>query len=250
LTKKRNRLKFWALIIKYKIRYLFSNPLYNNGVHLIEAPSGTGKTLLMNIIIQNTVDADRDFMYCNINQFEASKVQPVDIFDMFQDGMQKYRLALNINDRRCKGLIIDEINANFNRRLNSRKAYNDIFVGLMEFAVTARHQGLNKLYFIGQDIALQDGQLQQIFKYRHLIYATKRYNYKLYLDTGEVALLPKKLKVIHFVKTGDKDPRGMPIFVPFKTTKIRVDYDKHVKTYNHKGYAQKYSTLPILPLKD
>ena len=188
-------------------------------------------------------------MYCNIAEFDTQKVITIDINTMFCDGEQRYKLDTHLDGKRCKGLIIDEINANFNRRLNNRKLYNDVFVGLMEFVVTARHQGIERIYFIGQDLSLQDGQLQQVIKYRHLVYANKKYNYELYKDTGNIALLPKRLKIIHQIKQSGKDPRGMPIFTTFKVSKMDVDYDKHIKTYNHKGYADKYNTLPILPIK-
>ena len=247
-NKNRSRLKFWWLIIKHKIKYLFSNPLYSAGTHLIEAPAGTGKTLLMNIILRNTVDPCKHYMYSNLPQFDNNYIKQIDIFDMFDNGKQQYQLPNIINNKYCKGIIIDEINANFNRRLNNRAYYNDIFVGLMEFFVTHRHQGIEKIYLIGQDLSLQDIQLQQVLKYRHLVYSAKRYSYKLYLETGEIVKLPKKLKVIHYIKSSEKDNRGTPIFVPFKISKIRVDYDKHIKTYNHKGYAEKYKKLPIYPL--
>lgn len=240
------KLKFRYKVIRLKLKYLFrrrSNPIYNYGVHFIEGSAGSGKTLLANIMLQNTV-SDNTFFYSNINQFDNNKTKTVDFFSMFENGKQIKKLPKKIHDRYCAGLIIDELNANFNRRLNNRKDYNDVFIGLMQFSVTHRHQGIPKIYFLGQSLQLQDGQVMQIFKYRHIVKSSRRYSFDKYLHTKDIEKLPKKLRVDHYIKSDNLDNSGAPVFIKFKTTKIKVDYNKHIRSYNHLGYANQFKVLP------
>lgn len=254
-TVKKSRFRFWIIIFKYWLKGLFSNPLYAQGVHFFEAPSGTGKTLLANIVLQNTTQKNQ-FYYSNIDQFQADKQVVFTPENMFSGGKQIAKLPrkMEINGitKYANGIIFDELNASFNRRMNRTASYNDIFIGLMEMVVTHRHQGMNKLYFLGQSKALQDSQVQQVFKYYHVIYAKKRWNYELYKMDQGVNKTPRKLKVYHHIKTPEYDGSGNPIFVHFKTSKIKIDTKRHLLTYNHLGYAQKYNKLPdieITPLQ-
>lgn len=248
---KPNRLKFFWIILKYWFKGIFSNPLYANGVHFFEAPSGTGKTLLANIILQNSTN-DHQFWYSNLNQFEAEKQAVFVPESMFANGKQIAKLpkSLEINGKKkwANGIIFDELNASFNRRMNRKTSYNDVFIGLMEMIVSHRHQGMNKLYFLGQSKQLQDGQIQQVFKFYHVIYAKKRWNYELYKIGNGVNKTPKKLKVLHHIRTPEIDGNGNPVFVHFKTSKIKVSTEKHLLTYNHLGYAEKYNKLPDIEL--
>lgn len=247
-SQKRNRIKFWLIIIKYWFLSLFSNPIYANGVHLFDAPSGTGKTLLANYVLQTSTKRN-GFWYTNIDEFDSTKQVVFDVNKLFASGKQVAKLPFKILDqdkypKYAEGIIFDELNLNFNRRMNRTTEYNSLFVGLMEMVVSHRHQHMNRLYFLSQDLSFNDGQIQQAFKYHHLIYAKKRYNYDLYLLDGKVVKTPKKLLVEHWIKTGQKDARGMPVFAHFKTSKIKINTKKHILTYNHLGYAKKYESLP------
>lgn len=242
-SNKKNRFKFYFLIFKYWFKSLFRVAVYAPGVHFISAPSGTGKTLLTNIIIQNTT-ASNQFWYSNIDQFQKDKQVVFDYKNLFDKGKQIAKLPPIINNKYANGIIFDELNANFNRRMNKTNDYNSMFVGLAEMTVTHRHQKMNKLYFLGQSLALQDGQLQHLFKYYHLVFATKKWNYYLYKNNKGMNRTPKKLKIVSYIKTGQISANGMPEFAPFSVKNIKVDTVKHLLTYNHLGYAKKYENMP------
>lgn len=241
---------FRWLIYRIKIiiiwfKHLGNNPLYAPGVHLLDAPSGTGKTLLANIIIQNSTSANQ-FWYTNIDQFEEEKQQVFEVSSLFEKGKQIAKLPTFVDGKWAQGIIFDELNLNFNRRMNKTTDYNNLFIGLMELVVSHRHQHMNKLYFLSQDLSFNDKQIQNAFKYHHIIYSKKRYNYKIYKDNYNKKLVktPKKLLVDHYIKTAEKTADGTTIFTKFKTSKIKVDTLKHLYTYNHLGYAKKYEDLP------
>lgn len=245
------RLKFYYLIIKYWFKNLFSSTLLNTGVHFITAPSGTGKTLLANIIIQKST-RENEFWYTNISEFDTKKTVTINILDLFEDGKQvkklPYMIYKNGKKMYCRGLIFDEINRSFNRRLNKTTEYNRLFIGLMEMIVTHRHQNLKTVYFLGQSLNLQDTQLQHVFKYIHYIRSKKRYNYYLYKIGRGLHKTPKKLKILTSIKTGDVDKSGNPIFFEIKKEIVRVDTKKHLLTYDHKGFAKEYANLPTLKI--
>lgn len=236
-------------IIILWFKHLGNNPLYAPGVHLLDAPSGTGKTLLANIIIQNSTPKN-GFWYSNIDQFEEDKQQVFTPYDMFESGKQIAKLPVYVNNKWAQGIIFDELNLNFNRRMNKTTDYNNLFVGLMEFVVSHRHQRMNRLYFLSQDLSFNDKQIQNAFKYHHVIYSKKRYNYRIYKDSDNIKLqrTPKKLLVDHYIKTAEKSADGTTIFAHFKTSKIKVDTVKHLYTYNHLGYAKKYNDLPDIKM--
>ena len=216
----KKRIIFIFLVIKHKIKYLFSknkNPIYNTGIHFIEGLSGSGKTLLANYIIQETTNnIDNCFFYSNINQFKSNSVKTIDFFSLFEDGKVVKKLPAYWNNKYCYALIVDELNANFNRRLNNRKEYNDIFIGLMQFAVLHRHQKIPRIYFLGQSLDLQDRQVQSIFKYKHEVKSVKRYSFAKYQDTNDVVRLPKRIVIEHSIKSDLIDAKGNNIFIPFK----------------------------------
>lgn len=242
--------RFRYLVIRQQLYYLFrknTNPIFNNGIHFVEGLSGSGKTLLANYMLQESLKKNQ-FMYSNINQFDKEKTITIDFFSIFENGKQVKKLPIKYNNKFCAGLIIDELNASFNRRLNNRRDYNDAFVGLMQFSVTHRHQKINKIYYLGQSLELQDRQIQNIFRYMHKVKNTKRYNFEHFLETGKVDKLPKRLKIEHFIKSDIIDKSGTPVFIKFKTSKIKIDYDKHIKTYNHLGYHEQFNQLPNLVL--
>lgn len=247
----KTRLVFILKVFWFWLKNFGHNPIYAPGVHLFEAPSGTGKTLLANIVIQN-ITKNYEFWYTNIDEFEQDKTKVFDPADLFDNGKQVAKLPKFANIRthegyqkkRTKGIIFDELNLNFNRRMNKEKGYNNLFIGLMEMAVSHRHQGLDYLYFLSQSYMLNDTQIQQIFKFKHTIYSKKGYSYYFYLKDNKIIKIPKILYVDSYIRTSERDSLGLPIFQLIKTTKIKVDPKKHLETYNHLGYGSKYELLP------
>lgn len=217
--------------------YFSSSSLYKaQGTHIITGYPGSGKTLLMNKII-NSVDENKYFFYTNIDEFNHKNVYKINLDDMFSGKKQIAKLPVKIGKKKVFGLILDEINLNFNKRSNMTRDYNDLFIGLVEFIVTHRHQRIPRIYFIGQKLELQDTQLISLFKYQHdIIRSKKRCRYwKYYKD--RIQKIPIKLKVLHRIKdTNDQ-------FIEWKKTKDKI-YWYDLETYNTFALKKVYEKLP------
>ena len=232
---------FWNVL-----KYLFYKEglLHANGTHIITAYMGGGKTLLMNKII-NDVDRSKYFFLSNIKEFDD--VATFDISELFDDTTQKKSIPLKDQyGRRLYGVIFDEINLQFNKRLNRRSDYNDLFIGLVEFLVSSRHQGIPRVYFIGQKLELQDTQLQSLFKYQHDIIKTKRFpKYWFYYDNGYISMIPRKLVIQHRVKSREVQDE----FIDYRKQKVKI-VEKDLTTYKTNALALNYINLPKLEVKE
>lgn len=226
----------WLFLIIW--RFLNKPPLiYAPGSHIITAYPGGGKTLLQSHII-NSVDSKKYFFLSNMKEFSQENVYTFDIEEHFSNNEQvKSFPTRDLKGRQLYGIIFDEINLNFNRRLNRKSDYNDIFIGLVEFLVSHRHQDVPRVYFIGQKLELQDTQLQSLFKYQHDIIKCKKFpKYPPFNRTGNLIYYPTKLKIMNRIK-GENDE-----FLDYKRTKVKIteeDYNKYDTKYLGKTYAQK-----------
>jgi len=226
-----------------------SNILYCKGTHIITGYPGSGKSLLMSHIINN-VDNNKYFWLCNLKEYHQENVYNFDLEEVFNDKMQLKRLPTkDAKGRKLYGVIFDEINLSFNKRDNRSKEYNSLFIGLMEFLVSRRHQGIDRVYFIGQKLELQDTQLMSIFQFQHDIYFKKEsylYYYRRYLLSPLYETLkhykyednrkffkgfiktPKYIKLVNLYKSIED------VFLPYDELKITFDlfdlelYDTHV----------------------
>ena len=219
-------------------------PIFKKGTHIITGYPGSGKTLLVNKIV-NIIDSKKYFFITNINEFKQENVYHFDVWDLFEDNTQVKKLpTVDAKGRKLYALILDEINLKFNRRLNRSKSYNNQFIGLVEMLVSSRHQGINRVYFIGQKLELQDAQLQSLFKYCHnIIYSKSRALYPVYLDNGNIVFAPKRLYIDNYLKNFDD------IFESDKITTIDISYDD-LNTYNTFGLKEEYDNLPYLQSKN
>lgn len=236
--KDKNIFKYTGKLIKYVFKKK-PDLLMAPGAHIITGYPGAGKTLLMSEII-NRVDSDKYFFLSNIPEFLGhNNVFTFDIECIFSDyKMVRTFPITDYKGRQLYGVIFDEINLNFNKRLNRKSDYNALFIGLIEFLVTHRHQGVKRVYFIGQKLELQDTQLQSLFKYQHdIIKSYKRPFYWYYYDKNKIAFLPKKLKVIHFLKD-DSDA-----FNAFKIKNYKI-HKASIKRYDTHALRLNYCDLP------
>lgn len=239
---KRNIFTWLVAIIKYLLHR--EGILHAQGSHIITGYPGSGKTLIANKVI-NDVDRSKYFFLSNIAEFDG--VDTFDIDELFNDTTQQKSLPLKDQyGRRLYGIIFDEINLTFNKRLNRKSSYNDIFIGLIEFLVSHRHQGVPRVYFIGQKLELQDTQLQSLFKYQHDILKTKRApKYWFYYDNGCISMIPRKLIIMNRIKSQEAQDQ----FIDYKKTRIKIK-EKDLTSYNTKALAMNYLTLPKLNTKE
>jgi hypothetical protein len=255
--KKKKYIEKWSLnrsrvhfFLKVVGEWLKGRPgmLFAYGGHYIDGPSGAGKTLLMNIILENMLKSG-GFAWQNINEFFYKPVKTFDIFDMFAGAKQVYRLdPVDQDGRYCKALVLDEVNSTFNRRQNKQRDYNDVFVPLVKFLTTHRHQKIPRFYLIGQSLLLQDSQLQEIIKYRHYVQAKKRWRYWFWRNELKMAVVPVSLKITNFLKVGT-DENGHPIWRELRPKmKIKV-VPWMLETYNTHAFAELFAGLPLYSSK-
>lgn len=240
--KKSRTIFFIKVCWKKFVNWLFRNTpsIYRRGTHIITGYPGAGKTLLANYIVNN-VDSNEYFFITNKNEFMQENIYHFDIWSLFDDYKQVQRLpTTDEKGRKLYGLIIDEINLEFNKRLNRSNEYNKRFVALIELLVTSRHQGINRVYFIGQKLELQDTQLQSLFKYWHNIIANKnKAYYQFYVEKNKIIFAPKRLIVESKIKSlGDEYD-----FLNFE--KFNIKYNDLI-TYDTRGLSVDYSKLPLL----
>jgi len=239
LTFKNSRLVFWFKLFGLWMKN-DKNALYNNGIHYIDGSTGVGKTLVMNIVL-NRLLKKTGFMFSSIDEFYNPNVKLIDVSKIWNNGKTNYRLPYYYETMGyCKGMIFDEINQIFNRRMNKLTAYNDIFIPLINWCVKHRHKKIPRLYFIGQDLELQDTQLQKIIRYQHVVESKKRYYYYYYRNELIMVQAPKVIKITHYIK--NKNGNG---FAKFSKTKIKVRIQDLI-SYNTYGFSNDNDDLPIL----
>ena len=241
--------KKWSLK-KSKLNFIFKliikllkgrgSVLFAQGTHFITGPSGCGKTLCSNFIIRTLTARSGGFFWVNKDQYDLKITKPFDMFRLFENGEQKYRLPKIKNGHRALGIIFDEFNASFNRRNNRTTEYNEVFMPLIRSVVTHRHQGHQRIYILGQ--MRQDIQLNEIVQYKHEVFSSKRYRYFYFREKLVLISVPKKLTVISAVKIGN-NPLGDPIYKDIGKTKIKVTIEL-LETYDTHSFASMFDNLP------
>lgn len=228
------------------------------GTHIISGYMGSGKTLLMNCII-NSVDKNKYFFISNIKEFNQENVYNFDLEELFSETKQICSIPTTDKyGRKLYALILDEINLKFNRRLNKTKEYNNQFVGLVEFLVSSRHQDVPRVYFIGQKLELQDSQLQSLFYYWHDCLKCKKIpSINIFKDTEKIVYRPYKIIIRNYKKI---QTEGLETYVPLiyksflfglikiKRFKYKVSY-YDTQTYNTTALATQYKELPEIIFK-
>jgi hypothetical protein len=206
---------------------------------------GSGKTLLMNIILELML-AHGGFAWANIREFLYKPVKTFNLDDLFADGKQKYRLdSKDDKGRYCKALILDEINATFNRRQNHQRAYNDTFIPLVKMLVSLRNASfIPRFYLIGQSLLLQDGQLQEVIKYRHFVKSKKRWRYWFWRNKLKCALVPYKIKIEDYIKVGT-DEKGGAIWNKLKGKHVIKVEPWMLETFNTHAFADLFADIPL-----
>lgn len=239
-TLKKSKLVFILKIIK-KILKGKGNILFAHGTHYITAPSGGGKTMLSNYIIRTITERSGGFFWVNMDQYDLKITKPFDMARLFASGHQRYRLPVKDQYKRfSQGIVYDEFNAKYNRRMNRTTEYNETFVPLITSVVTHRHQGHPRIYILGQ--MEQDTQLQEIIQYKHMVYASKRYRYYYYREHDKLITAPKYLSVISFIKVG-VDSNGKAVYKEISKQKIKVSIEL-LETYNTHAFADLFKDLP------
>lgn len=213
------------------------------GTHFISAYPGGGKSLYISYLINYIEELypGKYFFLCNLPEYKQTNVYSFNLDDIFNEGKQVKRFPLFRDGRRLYAVIFDEINLAFNRRMNGQKAYNDRFIGLVEFLTSRRHQGIERVYFLGQRMDLQDIQLQLLFLYHHDILKIKKFpKYRPYNESGKLVFYPTKLKLLHKVKNELQQYDAVSVQKIKINEKDHSAYDTHVLKQDYNKLSEVY----------
>lgn len=239
-TFKKSRTVFILKIIK-RIVDGKGNVLFAPGTHFIGAPSGGGKTLLSNFIIRTLTERFGGFFWVNKDQYDTKITKPFDMLKLFQNGEQKFKLSTKDKyNRYSLGIVYDEFNASYNRRMNRTTEYNETFVPLIKSVVTHRHQGHKRIYILGQ--MRQDTQLTEIIQFKHTVFNSKRYSYYYFREKNQFISVPKYLTVFSEIKIGETQT-GDPIYKNIGKQKIKITIEL-LETYDTHAFASMFDNLP------
>ncbi len=181
--------KLWILgWIRLILMKDYGEPLDESGTHYIYALPGDGKSSLMFAKVKDYARRTGKASYINTKMekpkygsngwyvnhrvFEAS--------EFWQGGEQKRRFNTDVF---C-ALVHDEIHFNNNQRRNKERAYNDIFIPMINSNVLMRHEGIHWILYASQ-MRRNDIQLMSLIKYYHKVKVKRGVDYKKWLKDGK-----------------------------------------------------------------
>lgn len=191
-----NRLKI-PLIWLYPILWLYSviqswlrPPVYKRGIHCISGDTGAGKTLLAHLV---TKKFKKKGIPIISNSAFSPHVKVIDIEDYFDDYEQKKPLENCI-------VVFDEIQRQFNKRQNRKNDYNAVFLPLIEWLTTHRHNGVIIVYFLTQSYNQLDIQLQNLIHRVEFVFSAPKPDFKIWLRDKKFRVLSRPKKVWYYSK--------------------------------------------------
>jgi len=203
---------FWAVIL-----YWFRPPIKRNGIHVITGVTGGGKTLLAHTL--SLSDMNKGYTVYSNSRFNSG-VKYIEIEDYFDNFEQKKPLENGI-------VIFDEIQRQFNKRQNRRNDYNEIFVPLIEWLTTHRHNGVPRVYFLTQSYAQLDVQLQNLIHNIHVVTTSSLPDFKVWLRSDKWSVTFRPFKVFYFSKKRSEiDKDDIQKYIQYSDRKV---YNKNVK---------------------
>lgn len=198
---------FYWFLKKWRFRY--KTPLLAEGVHLLVATMGGGKSSLMFDVIEELRRVTGFGSSVN-TALENTKYNPItnayfryhDHFEMFdkfgleevvmKDGEVRVIATLReqFDPNFLAALVFDEFISSLNRRNNKTTDYNKVFLAIFNLVLHKRHvakddlgNGIKRIYFLQQIDAL-DGLLDASIDYKHHIEVDLDCTYGQWLLTG------------------------------------------------------------------
>jgi len=196
---------FPFIFLWFFFKYLLRRPIDKNGIHCISGRTGSGKTLLASVISRKL--SEQGITVYSNSRFN-NRVKTFDITDHFDDFEIKKPLENGV-------VVFDEIQKDFNKRLNQRGEYNSVFIPLVEWLTTHRHHGIKKVYFITQSWDRLDVQLQDLIHRVHFVWSSFVPSYKHWIR--HKAMPP-------FVR-----PYTLKFYSRHKEDFTKDDFDRYVK---------------------
>lgn len=173
-------------------RYILSqserDPFDEGGNQYINAPVGGGKSSIMFAKMKDfakrsgkasyVTTAMEKPKYKNMERYVYHRV--FNLQEFFSEGKQ----IRNFDTDHFDTIIVDELHLLNNNRKNKEKAYNDIFLPLVNNSILMRHKGIKTILFASQMLK-NDIQLMSLLKYYHKVKAVKGIDYRQWLIDGK-----------------------------------------------------------------
>jgi ABC-type dipeptide/oligopeptide/nickel transport system ATPase component len=190
----------------YWLKNFFTTPLLRPGIHAIVGDTGSGKTLLASLLARHHAKSGKH-VYFN------SRINDKVIFFKLENYFDDFRIKKQFLPYSV--VFFDEIQRDFNRRQNRSNEYNSIFIPLVEWLTTHRHNKITHVYFITQSFDRFDTQLQELM--HRISIVTNRQSPDMHLWLRDKKF-PPQIRVKKLIYNSFK-----------RKTFMLNDYEKYVK---------------------
>jgi hypothetical protein len=244
----------WSVIIPKGYKYFISNQygkalLFKDGVHMIRAKVGGGKSLASFILAEIYLEETGLGSYFTSPVEKPSVTEDGEWLYVFHrvintnDYYKKGHKVQNYNTKKYKTMHKDERHLEYNPRLNNRSDYNDKFIPEQKDEILMRHEGFDHIYKYSQYMKL-DSQDMDALTYMHDVETVKDIPIQRWLDTGELNFIPVVLKFTTFqieiaFDGGMKRKKvgSCKIPVPYE---LLERFDTHAERYRNAGLPVDY----------
>lgn len=211
----------------------YKTPILAEGVHLILATMGGGKSSIMFDVMEELrrltgfgSSVNTDLENPKYNKITHSFFRHHDFFDMWdkfglEEVTNKYgetrfiaTLREQFNPDFLAALVFDEFISALNRRNNKSTDYNKVFLAIFNLVLHKRHvskkslkSGIKRVYFLQQIDAL-DGLLNSAIDYKHYIKVDLDCSYPYWLLTGALTKFIKGWDVWTYVPNVKRNRKG------------------------------------------
>lgn len=210
---------FPLIYLYYVIAMWLTPKIMRPGIHAIIGDTGGGKTLLAHLTAERHRRKKR---HCVSNSKFNRWIKKINITDHFSDYAVKKPLENCV-------VWFDEIHRDFNKRENRKTEYNSVFIPLIEWLVTHRHNNVYAVYFMALSWDRLDVQFQDLIQKAHFVWPKKRPSFTAWLKDKRMRPIIRPVK--------------LP-FISRKADEIKVsDIDKYgrssVRDYDKRKYVSR-----------
>ena len=181
---------FPLLYLYFWFKHLLTPKIYRRGIHAITGDTGGGKSLMAHIISKHF--KAKGWHVMSNSKFNKD-VAYFNIFEYFDDFEQKKEI------KNCV-IIFDEVQRDFNKRMNRKNEYNAVFIPLIEWLSTHRHQGVFWVYFLTQSWDRFDIQFQDFIQKVHFVFSNLRPSLKAWLRQANWRPIMRPTNIKYFTR--------------------------------------------------
>lgn len=247
-------LPFFPLIwLFYFLKYLMTPNILKPGIAAICGDTGGGKTLLAHILSRH-FDTKGRKVYAN------SSFNKIVHYIKIEDYFNNFEILKPLSN----GIVIfDEIQQDFNKRMNRKNDYNKVFIPLVEWLQTHRHEGISHVYFLTQSWDNLDVQLQRLTHRVNFVYSKHNADLLTWLKSPKIRPIIRPKKINYFTRRRDeleiKDidryikkkagRRGKLNYKRIKPSKVTVTLNDLI-TYNTFAFKRSLAAYKTLETKE